>query len=362
MAIYHFSTKAISRSAGRSATAAAAYRSGLEITDERTGKVHDYSRKQGVEFCDLLLPENAPEWASDRSALWNAAEQAETRINSTVAREFEIGLPSELNAEQRRELALTLGREIVERHQCAVDISIHAPGSEGDHRNHHAHILLSTRRLGHEGFTEKTRELDQKQSGEIVRWRERFAELQNGQFQALGIEQHVDHRSYKDQGIEREPTQHLGAEATALERQGIATDIGDANRAIQLAYEQGLEQRLELAQTNEQIIDTSTSLEEALKERDQYRHGLETLEAGAKEMEERLEKLYHELVLENALCNEKDGQELILAPPSDSLSFDAWFEQMESEQKQHLELDHAPEKDDNDNKKGKDYGLDMWDD
>ena len=76
MAIYHLSVKTISRSAGRSATAAAAYRVGVEITDERTGEIHDYRRKGGVESPALPLPANAPQWARDRAQLWNASEQA----------------------------------------------------------------------------------------------------------------------------------------------------------------------------------------------------------------------------------------------------------------------------------------------
>ncbi|HAZ60146.1 MAG TPA: conjugal transfer protein TraA, partial [Gammaproteobacteria bacterium] len=99
MASFHLAVKTIGRSAGRSATAAAAYRAGVEITDERTGLVHDYTRKQGVEHSALVVPADAPAWANDRAALWNAAEQAETRKNSTVAREYEIALPAELSAE-----------------------------------------------------------------------------------------------------------------------------------------------------------------------------------------------------------------------------------------------------------------------
>src|SRR3546814_6086480 len=82
MASFHLAVKEIGRSAGRSATAAAAYRAGVEITDERTGLVHDYTRKQGVEHSELMLPTDAPEWAADRERLWNAAELAETRKRS----------------------------------------------------------------------------------------------------------------------------------------------------------------------------------------------------------------------------------------------------------------------------------------
>ena len=222
MAIYHLSVKTVSRSAGRSATAAAAYRAGVEITDERTGEIHDYTRKGGVESAELVLPAGSPEWAADRAALWNAAEQAETRKNSTVAREFEIALPGELSPAERQRLAHDFARELVDRHGCAADVAIHAPGKEGDSRNHHAHILLSTRRLGLEGFTEKTRELDDQKTGPklVTEWRERFAVLTNERLRESGIEARVDHRTLEAQGVDREPTLHLGPTATAIERRG----------------------------------------------------------------------------------------------------------------------------------------------
>ena len=218
MAVYHLSVKTIGRSAGRSATAAAAYRSGVEITDERTGEVHDYSRKSGVESATLVLPKDAPEWATHRAVLWNAAEQSETRKNSTVAREFEIALPSELSTEERQKLAHAFAREIVARHGCAADVAIHTPGREGDNRNHHAHILCTTRRLTPDGFGEKCRELDDRKTKAVDQWRERFAELQNEHLERAGVAERVDHRSLKAQGIEREPTQHLGPAATGYER------------------------------------------------------------------------------------------------------------------------------------------------
>lgn len=220
MAIYHLSVKTVSRSAGRSATAAAAYRAGAKITDERTGEIHDYTRKSGVQSADLILPENAPEWAHDREQLWNAAEQAETRKNSTVAREFEVALPDELSAAERLRLSHDFARELVARHGCAADVAIHAPSNEGDDRNHHAHILLSTRRLGADGFGEKTRELDDRKTGSefVTQWRERFAELTNERLHENGIAARVDHRTLEAQGIEREPTRHLGPSATAIER------------------------------------------------------------------------------------------------------------------------------------------------
>lgn len=274
MAIYHLSVKTISRSAGRSATAAAAYRAGVEIADERTGEVHDYTRKGGVESAALILPADAPAWAADRAALWNAAEQAETRKNSTVAREFEIALPAELSADDRQRLAHDFAREIVERHGCAADVAIHAPGKEGDNRNHHAHILVTTRRLKADGFKEKTRELDDQKTGEVTRWRERFASLQNERLYEAGLTVQVDHRSLEAQGIDREPTRHLGPAAVGFERR-----TGEPSRK-RLDYQQEAMERLTAAReagelerqgqaVGRGILDLSGNLDAAKRNREQ---------------------------------------------------------------------------------------------
>lgn len=258
VAIYHLSVKTISRSAGRSATAAAAYRAGVKITDERTGQIHDYSRKSGVESAELVLPADAPKWAADRSALWNAAEQSETRKNSTVAREFEIALPTELSAEERRRLAVDFAREIVNRHDCAVDVAIHAPSRGGDNHNHHAHILCSTRKLTPVGFSQKTRELDDRKTGEVERWRERFATLQNERLQDAGIDARVDHRSLEAQGIDREPTRHLGVAATGYERR-----TGEPSRKRQ-DFKREVAERLARAKLAGELERQSKDIDQAL--------------------------------------------------------------------------------------------------
>lgn len=245
MAIFHLSVKTISRSAGRSATAAIAYRAGEKVTDDRTGVVHDYSRKRGIEHTEIFLPENSPEWASDRGALWNAAEQAETRKNSTVAREFEVAMPAELDQAARLDLVREFATELVKRHGMAVDIAIHEPGKDGDHRNHHAHVLCSTRRLTPEGFTEKTRELDDQKSGEVQYWRAKWAEISNRHLENAGRQERVDHRSLATQravaveqgatdqaaALDRMPTVHMGPKVVKMEQRGIRTDRGDVNRA-----------------------------------------------------------------------------------------------------------------------------------
>ena len=274
MAIYHLSVKTVSRSAGRSATAAAAYRAGVKITDGRTGEIHDYTRKGGVQSATLIVPAEAAAWANDREVIWNAAEHAEKRKNSTVAREFEIALPSELSPAERQRLAVDFANELVARHGCAADVAIHAPGKEGDNRNHHAHILLTTRRLTADGMGEKTRELDDQKTGKqlVTEWRERFATLQNEALRSAGHAVQVDHRSHADRGLTVEPSWHLGPAATAIERRGQRSRIGqDFDRAaaerLRKAQEAGQLERQAQA-IDRSIIDTTGDLRAALQERD----------------------------------------------------------------------------------------------
>lgn len=237
MAIFHFSTKVVSRSKGRSAVAAAAYRAGVRLLDERLGQTFDYRRKKGVLHSELVLTPGAPTWAADRQKLWNAAEVAETRKNSTVAREFEIALPSELPENQRQKLVMAFANELAERHRCAVDVAIHTQGKGGDNRNHHAHILCTTRRLTPDGFAEKTRELDEKKSGEVVFWRERWATLVNEELEAAAQPARVDHRSLADQCIDRQPTAHDGPSKTAIRRR-LARRLHEKGEPMKLTNQQ----------------------------------------------------------------------------------------------------------------------------
>jgi hypothetical protein len=246
MAIYHASIGTISRSAGHTATAAAAYRAGLAITDERTGEKHDYTRRGGVVETAMFAPALAPAWAKDPAALWNAAEAAENRKNSVVAREFEISLPHELNPEQRRLLVDDLGQSLVDRYGFAIQASTHEPhDGKGDDRNHHVHLLATTRRIGPEGLTEKTRELDGGKQGheEIRAVRALIADRINHHLTLAGVGVRVDHRSLAAQsaaaevagdfakaaGLTREPTQHEGKTTTAAKRAGHVLDRAQKN-------------------------------------------------------------------------------------------------------------------------------------
>ena len=234
MASYHLAVKTVKRSAGRSATAAAAYRAGEVITCEREGRVHDYARKSGVEDSFIVAPEEAPDWAHDRAALWNAAEAAETRSNAVVAREWEIALPAEIGADARRDIAETFARHLVERYGIAADVAIHAPHREGDDRNHHAHVLTTTRELGAGGLGKKTRVLDAARTGgpEVTVMRELWAGLQNQALERAGQAERVDHRSLERQRdsakalgdreraeeLDRAPEVKLGPVVSAIER------------------------------------------------------------------------------------------------------------------------------------------------
>ena len=120
--------KPISRASGRSSVAAAAYRAGESLTNERDGLTHDFTRRRGVEHAEIVIASGSEaEWALDRSALWNAAEASEKRKDARVAREFEIALPHELSAGQRLALTREFAQGLADKHGTAVDFAIHAP-------------------------------------------------------------------------------------------------------------------------------------------------------------------------------------------------------------------------------------------
>jgi len=243
LAIYHASTKPVARSAGRSAVAAAAYRAGCELTDDRSGLTHDYRRKGGIESAEVILADGG---TADRAALWNAAEAAEKRRDSRTAREWVVALPAELGPDERRALARSFALELASRYGVAADVAIHAPDREGDNRNHHAHILTTTRQVSRDAsgalvLGSKTAielgDRDRKKAGiegrsahDIGLLRERWAVLANSALERAGHAQRIDHRSLAAQGIDREPTQHLGPVASQMERRGRQSDRGDGNR------------------------------------------------------------------------------------------------------------------------------------
>lgn len=230
MAVYRFSATIIKRSAGRSATGAAAYRAAERIVDDRTGLDHDYRRKQGVLYSEILTPGHAPEWMKDRAALWNAVETGERRKDAQLAREVQLSLPHELEEWQRAELVRDFVRaEFVDRGMVA-DVCLHRPDRDGDERNYHAHVMLTMREVTPEGFGQKNRDWNAPEM--LEHWRERWADFQNRSLERAGNGERVDHRSYDVRGIDKEPQPKLGPTASKMERKGKASDRGDELRAV----------------------------------------------------------------------------------------------------------------------------------
>lgn len=279
MAIYHCSMKSVSRGAGQSIVAAAAYRHACKLEDSRTGEVHDYSRKRGLESSEIYLPSGVkPEWAQDRAQLWNTVEAAEKRKNARLGRELVLALPAELTKEQRRELAGVLARHIANRYGVAVDVAIHQPNTHGDQRNYHVHMLMSSRRITPEGFGEKARELDDHERGpvEVEHIRAQWARFANRALERAGHHVQIDHRSLEAQGIKRMPSLHLGPSASAMERRGVQTRLGNRNRAAQVLNAQAVAFEQERRET---VLEEKTR-PRAVWDRQQLLEGMEAFKAG----------------------------------------------------------------------------------
>lgn len=230
MSIYHYSVGIISRGSGKSSTAAAAYRSGEVIHDYRTGQDHDYTARRGILATLIMAPENVPEMLKDRVVLWNTVEQFEKRKDSQTAREVEVSLPHELTHDQRRELLEDFVQQQYISKGMIADIAYHKPGKGGDDRNFHAHIMLTMRKYGENGFdAKKAREWNAREV--LTADRKAWGEALNAALVREGHEE-VDHRSFKDRKINRMPSIHMGPAATSMERAGETTRIGDENRAI----------------------------------------------------------------------------------------------------------------------------------
>jgi len=238
IAIYHCSIKIINRGkGGKSAVAAAAYRAAERIKNEYDGMTHDYTRKKGVVFSEILLPNHAPAEYADRATLWNAVEKIEKASNSQLVREIQLALPLELTREQN----ISLVREYVNQHfvsagMCA-DFAIH----DTKQGNPHAHIMLTMRPIERDGewgmkahkvAGKKIPTIDWNEQTKAEVWREAWAVAVNATLERGNHAARIDHRSYERQGIEQIPTIHLGVAAHQMEQKGIATDRGNHNREI----------------------------------------------------------------------------------------------------------------------------------
>lgn len=249
MAIYHFSAKVISRAAGSSAVAAAAYRSADRLHDERLGRAHDFSNKAGVVHSHVLLPDGADERWHDRERLWNDVEAAELRKDAQLAREVEFAIPREMTEEQ----GIALARDFVEREFVArgmiADLNVHWDVGADGLAKPHAHVMLTMReiRIGEDGsaaFGAKVREWNRTEL--LTHWREAWAEHVNERLAELDLDARIDHRTLEAQGIDLEPQHKIGPAASRMAGQGL-----EAHR---------LAEHLEIARSNGEKILANPSL------------------------------------------------------------------------------------------------------
>ena len=255
MAIYHCSTKTVNRSSGRTAVASSAYRAGEKLEDERTGLTHDFTRKDGVAHSEIL---SNLDIQIDRGELWNLAEKTENRKDARTAREWVIALPDELDADQRKDLAKDFARSLVDRYDVIADLAIHEPSKGGNDKNHHAHIMLTTRKAELDAdnkltLTTKTdielsnakrKSLDMGTTQEDIKQiRETWADLANKALERAGYREKIDHRSYADQNNGLQATIHEGTSVTQLRRKGIGTEISRYNDKVKQHNAQYLNQK-----------------------------------------------------------------------------------------------------------------------
>jgi ATP-dependent exoDNAse (exonuclease V) alpha subunit len=249
MSTMFFEVKSVSRARGSSAVGKAAYDARERLRDERRHRTFDYRARGGLEHAEILAPNSAnpdrSDWTSDRATLWNRAEAAETRKNARVAREYIVALPHELTAEQRLALARQFAHGIADRYGTVVDLAVHRPPPGGDPRNHHAHVLSTTRELTDAGLGCKSaielsdtarRARGLPRAAEELRILRRYwADLANERLRAANIEARLDPRRLEQQGILRIPQRPLSRAVIAIERQGGHSYVAEWNRREQAA-------------------------------------------------------------------------------------------------------------------------------
>jgi len=298
MGLYHLSVKIIGRGSGRSAVGAAAYRageklqatahaayqSGNKLYAEGDKITHDYTRKGGVVHSEIILPENAPIEYQDRETLWNAVERKEKRADARLAREIEVALQTEFTLEENKEILREYIQQNFVNEGMIADFAIHdnggnlnspAVGAASGVRNQtsesaqhhaanpHAHIMLTMREVTPDGFGNKNREWDKKEK--LLNWRKNWADINNRKFEGKGLAERLDHRTLKEQGLDREPTIHMGHKAWALEKKGIRTQRGDYNREIKRRNEKRAAQRAEKERRIAEAVERINNVRNAQK-------------------------------------------------------------------------------------------------
>ena len=268
--MYHLHLQAISRSDGRSATAAAAYRSGEIVRDDLRGEAFDYTRKSGVVHAELIGTDMT------REQLWNSAESKENRKNSIVAREMTIALPHQLDPAARIGAAREFARWMNDEYQVAVDLAIHEPHKQGDQRNHHAHLLFTARPLvDGEWAARKDRRWNARDGHNTTdRLREQWASIVQP---LVNDPDNWDHRSYEERGIDKIPSTHIGAAAMSMHRKGIESVRYDRIKAdkekAEVIEDELRETQIEIE--DEQTLERAEQLDQPTKEHYGYTRKIE---------------------------------------------------------------------------------------
>jgi MobA/MobL family len=217
LAIFHLSVHdRVSRGAGQSSLASAAYIDRAKHVDERTAAVFDYTRLHAPLFTGMYTPKDAPDWARNAAQLWNRVEAFEKRRDAQLAMPIDIALPHELTLEQNRYLLQDFVRENFVRKGYVAQVAIHSP--DHDHRNIHAHVLVTLRKIDEHGFarTKGEQQENYRNRGEYTEGlRESWEKLANRHLERHGHDARIDRRSLSEQGVDRAPTTHLGPTAAA---------------------------------------------------------------------------------------------------------------------------------------------------
>ena len=246
MAIFHLTVNVVSRARGQSAVAAAAYRMGAALRDERYGGVHNYVGKRGVLHAEILAPAAAPPWALVRQTLWNRVEAHELRKDSQLARLVEVALPLELPTAQ----CIVLMRDYL-NHEFVAYGMVADYCIRGAEHNPHAHVLLTLRSPTACGFGPKQRDWNGK--AVLLRWRSAWAERVNEALARAGHATRIDHRTLEAQQIELTPVRRVGL-----------AHARDAHRPLPEHLTQRLLEQQRIARENGDILleDPSVALRE----------------------------------------------------------------------------------------------------
>lgn len=226
-----FQVKTIQRSKGQSSVGSAAYRAGENLHDERIGRSFDYTRKDDILHSEIIAPDNSPEWVQDRQKLWNNVETKENRKDAQLARDITAALPRELSFDKNLELVRGFVQDNFVSKGMISDFNIHEAEASDGGKNPHVHIMLTMRNLTSEGFGEKNRDWNKKAL--LKEWRESWTQAINDALEDSGEPIRYDHRTLEEQGIDRKPTFHLGAAASAMKEKGIHTDKGQRLMVIE---------------------------------------------------------------------------------------------------------------------------------